>query len=246
MRILLISLLMASAVCAQISSATYTDTNNVYMVATLVSSMQTAAPGITVTAGALLVACGRISGSTGGTAGNITAVSDGGSNSFTAAGATLSHNGALIRCFYKLNASGGSNLQFTFTFDGTSNYAAGLVAHYTGIITSSALDQYLTATAIASATTVTTASFSTAQANELVFAFGDIGATGTTWTATSPLTLRSQSDSNVIMFADEIAASQLSSVTRQIGNADTTGTKSLIVMTFKGEASSAARRRIVN
>lgn len=230
MKRILACFLLTSAASAQIAQVNYTTTNNAYMNATPVASFQTEAPGITVQNGALLIGCARSSVS-------ITGLSDGGSNTFTSIVQT--QNGALnayIHCFYKENAVGGSNLRFTFTVS-SGTYSGGMVAQYTGIETASALDLYRTA--LTTTGTLTTTSFTTAQANELVFAYTDVAQFATTWSATSPLTLIAQSDQNVLAFAEEFAASQLTGVTRSMTNTDAVFSKVMILMTFKGSAASA-------
>lgn len=227
---ILIYFVFVVAASAEIAQIGYTTTANAYMNATPVNSFQTESPGITVQNGALLIGCAR-------SAVSITGLSDGGSNTFTSIVQTQnSATNAYIHCFYKENAVGGSNLRFTFTVS-AGTYSGGMVAQYTGIETASALDLYRTA--LTTGGTLTTSSFTTAQANELVFAYTDIAQFSTTWSATSPLTLITQSDQNVLAIAEEFAAAQLSGVTRSMTNTDATFSKVLILMAFKGSAASA-------
>ena len=234
MRLIAVFALFACTSLAQITRVNYTTTNNAYMNSTPVNSFQTESPGITVQSGALLIGCARSSVS-------ITGLSDGGSNTFTSIVQT--QNGAanaFIRCFYKENAVAGSNLQFTFTVS-SGTFSGGMVAQYTGIKTSTALDLYRTA--LTATGPLTTTSFTTAQANELVFAYTDVALFSTTWSATSPLTLIAQSDQNVLAIAEEFAASQLTGVTRSMTNTDATFSKVMILMTFKGADASATTKR---
>lgn len=230
MRRSLICFVFVTSLSAQITQVNYTTTANAYMNATPVSSFQTESPGITVQNGALLIGCARSSVS-------ITGLSDGGSNTFTSIVQTLNGAGnAYIHCFYKENAVGGSNLRFTFTVS-SGTYSGGMVAQYTGIETASALDLYRTV--LGTGGTLTTTSFTTAQANELIFAYTDVAQFSTTWSATSPLTLIAQSDTNVLAFAEEVASSQLTGVTRSMTNTDAIFSKVMILMAFKGSSASA-------
>jgi hypothetical protein len=130
-----------------------------------------------VAAGALLVAGVKYNSGV-----SVASITDGGSNSFTYAGATGTNASSAqeIQIWYKQNASANATATFAAT-TGSASYPGIVVMQFSGVATASALDTTTSNSADANFT-VTSGSFTPAQTNEVVVAMAQDNGNGGVWT----------------------------------------------------------------
>ena len=178
------------------------------------------------TAGNLMVV--SFSMSTASSLYDVTSITDTKGNTYNlAAGPTdWSVGGKRGWTYYASNiAGGGSAITITVTLTGNPTNSNTYAAEYSGIATSSPLDQ--SSAAIGSGTTLDSGSQTTTQASELIFGFG---MSSSAVTADAPYTNRNNFDSNFI--ADQIVSSTGSY--HVTGSAPGGGNWLCQMVTFKG------------
>lgn len=185
MKKILASLLLALALTAGLDAAiAYVDVKNgENITGSSVASVATSAT-MNVVSGNLLVACSmHQQGAT------LTGITDGGSNAFTSTGTvgTNASAGRSVDIWYKANATANAAATFTASFSPNSQYPTIIVMQFSGVATSSLLDQ--TASGFADVnSTVTSSSFTPAQANEVAIACAGENTAELSWTPNSGYT----------------------------------------------------------
>jgi len=113
---------------------------------------------------------------------SVSGVTDGGSNSFTDTGllATNATTGIAVGIWYKQNASANAAATFTAT-TGSAAYPAIVVSQFSGVATSSAYDTGATGAGAPTALSVTSGSFTPAQAAAVAIAFAQENSNGGVW-----------------------------------------------------------------
>ena len=122
--------------------------------------------GVTTTTGNLFIA------STGYCCDTFTSITDNKSNTFIDSIAELTQGSTLGRQQYKENGAGGASHTFTLTGGSASFFGTLSVTEVSGALTSGALDQTATGTTASGTNHATSATPTTAQANELLLGFG--------------------------------------------------------------------------
>jgi hypothetical protein len=189
-----------------------------------------AAAALNVTTGNLLVASirGNDSSATG-----VSSLTDTASNTWTRATSILSNDGIVgHELWYCKNATGNASNVVTANFSGVPTYRGIVVAQYSGVDTSAPLDA--TATGKTSgASTVSSGSLSTVQADEVLIAAGTYENTfSLTWTADTGFTIDIQDSQTALMLSRKIVSSTQSGIT--ITNTiSTSEPQSIVVATFK-------------
>jgi hypothetical protein len=145
-----------------------------------------------------------------------------------------SGTGEHLVIWHALNVTGHASNVVSVNLSAAVQFWGVVTAQYSGIATSSAYDT--TATALNGGATMTTGAFTTAQAEEVIFAVAQVANTGQTWTAGSGYTIRAQDASNVTVVQDKIVLAIQTGVTTSIDCSDAGTTKSMLVATFKAAA----------
>ncbi len=129
-------------------------------------------------------------------------------------GGLVQNAGQAMTVFYANNVTGNGSNVVTATFDAAATFQSIICLQHSGVSTSGSFDTYAIGTA-ASGGSVTSASFTTAQTNELIAAFVSQSFIGTeTFVASGTATLRQQAAGNAQGAQSESAATVQSGVTR--------------------------------
>lgn len=126
-------------------------------------STWTAGP-IPLTAGSFALACLKINAT-------ISSVTDTAGNSYTGL-ASVSHAGGTAQCYYAANVTGNSSNTTTFHISSAAAFPTAIVREYYGVATTSPIDVNTTAFGTTGGESITSGTFSTSTANEVVAAFG--------------------------------------------------------------------------
>lgn len=161
----------------------------------------------------------------------VTSVTDANSNPWVRVGGTRTSTDNLDIWYCKdLNATGVA-IGVGANFGTTPNFPYAAYAEFSGLSTSSPLDQ--TATGTGTGGTITSGAFTTVtDANQVLVAAAQVSAIGTTWTAGSGYTLSATHADNVIVLEYKIVAAQQSGVTAAASSTDSTSAKAIVVATF--------------
>lgn len=164
----------------------------------------------------------------------ITSITDTAGNTYVKAiGRTATSSGTRVEMWYAYNVTGNASNVVTITPSVNVQYYGVVASQYSGIKTAAApLDT--TAVGNATGTSVTSASFTTTQAYELIVSSSDFNSSlGPTWTAGTGYTIQAQDASGVETLQDKIVSSIQTSVTASITLSTSRGL-SISVATFKG------------
>lgn len=156
----------------------------------------------------VLVCIGRGVGSS-----TISGVTDGGSNTFTKVGSTstsTSDTVGAVDMWVKTNATANATATITATFNTSVTFRWIASAQYTGVATSSAVDQSscaeATCTTTTSSTNVSAVNVTTTQANELL-AYCGYNNAAANWTAANSFNLRTGTTGMDRNLADKVVSS---------------------------------------
>lgn len=186
-----------------------------------------------LTAGNLIVVLVRANTSTNPFVSSIT---DTAGNTYTRI-SNLSGGGDTSELWYAKNTSGNGSNVVTVTFNGTYATWSGSTAQYSGCDTSSPLDA--TASATANSTSVTSSSFTTAQADEVIVGASQISQVGGTWTPDTGYTNRVTDSSGVTNIQDKIVSTIQTTVTTK-GTCGSGAPMHIHVATFKAAGGAAS------
>lgn len=205
MKIIVFLIVAAFSVHAQIAykAASYSENLPASTGTTVASNSINIASG-----DAVIVCVGRGIG-----ASTISGVTDGGSNTFTKVGSTSTSTtdtvGA-VDMWIKTGATANATATITATFNTSVNFRWIATAQYTGVATSSAIDQSSCAEATCATTTssanVSAVNVTTTQADELLAYCGYNNATAN-WTAANSFNLRSGTSGMDRNLADKVVSS---------------------------------------
>lgn len=154
------------------------------------------------------------------------------------------NNGTLNQSiYYVCNASADATYTVSFNMSANAEFAFAGIAEYSGLADTLCLDE--TASGTSSGTTsVTSNSFSTIKADELIFVAATLGAAAGTWTVGSGVTdIRATEVDNAGVIADKIVSATQSSVTATMNQSDTAA-KVLVLATFADESINAGFRAL--
>jgi len=173
-----------------------------------------------VTTGNLIVVGVRNDGG-----GAVTGVSDTAGNTYTQISAIVPYS-----LFYAKNITGNASNVITASF-GASIFNAIDAVQYSGLDKTSPLDATATGTGSGS-TTITSGTFSTSSADQIIVAGCQQSFVGASWTAESNYTKRVESYENITMIEDKIVSTTQSSITSSASSSSTVD-KVILVATFK-------------
>lgn len=170
----------------------------------------------------------------------ISSISDTAGNTYSQAGAGTQDagGGTQLELWYAKNVSGNASNIVTVTLAASIQFIAGVTGQYSGIDTSSPLDTSAVGSANPSFS-VTSASFTTAQADELIVSFSQVAATGGTWTAGSGYTGRGSDNQKVTFLQDKIVSAIQTGVTTSASQTSNSPI-SIQVATFKAAGGAAS------
>lgn len=194
-----------------------------------------AAAAFVATAGHLIVVAIRYFQGAGET---ITSVTDTAGNTYQVAPGAVHTDGGgnHIELWYAMNISGHATNVVTANMSATVPYWSLVAAEYSGLATTSAFDAATSGEEVLGGTDVVSGAFSTAQADELIFAGATVNAASGVWSVGTGLTtVRDQDSQNVTAIADKIVSSTQASVTATMTSTLTTA-KMIVVATFKAAA----------
>ena len=169
--------------------------------------------GASVSAGnALVVGCVASSGG-----GVTTTVSDTAANTFNSVGSQLAWNsgGSFAQMFVALNTTANSNDVITCNFSASVNYPGLVAVQYSGVMASNAIDVTNATGTCTGCNSVTSGSFTTVQATEVIIALCEANA-GVTFTAGTGFTVETQAGgtgASGFALGDEITSTVQSAAT---------------------------------
>jgi hypothetical protein len=168
---------------------------------------------------------------------SVVSVTDTAGNTYAAGPAQLtSGSGEQLAIWFAMNMTGHASNIVSMNLSGTVQYWGIVHNQYSGLATASAYDT--TANATSGGGTMTSSAFTTAQADELLFALAQVANVGQTWspTAGGGYTIRVQDASNVTVLQDKVVSAIQTGVTTSIDCSDSGSAKSMLVATFKAAA----------
>lgn len=187
-----------------------------------------ATPALSVTTGNLIVVGVRFA-----VAGAITGVTDTAGNTYVQR-ATITHsNSTTIEIWTAENITGNANNVVTATYSPATLYWSIFQLEYSGIATSSSLDA--TSTAQSASAPITSGTFSTAQADEVIVSYSDVSNVGSTWTLQTGYTQREIDSDGAGVFCDKIVSSIQSNITVSHTPSPSTSCE-IVVCTLKAAA----------
>jgi hypothetical protein len=174
----------------------------------------------------------------------ISSVTDTAGNTYQlASGAVDTFAGARMELWYAMNATSHASNVVTVNMGAAVDYWTVNVAAYSGMATASAFDAVATGQEGSGGNDVTTGTFTTAQADELIVGVSAITVSGTWSVGTGLTTIRVQDGLSVVALADAIVSSIQTGVTATMTNTSTTS-KHLVVATFKAAAAASGWRNM--
>lgn len=194
-----------------------------------------ALPATSLTAGNLIVVC--INGQPPDVNSDyVTSIADTAGNTYTRiSGKANGSSDARMEVWYAKNVAGNASNIVTFTLGVSIAYYSGCSVQYSGLDTSAPLDA--TATGNGSGTSVTSGSFTTIVADEVLVACAAVfnGGAGA-WTAGTGYTKRVEDDATITMFEDKIVSATQAGVTAA-ATAGKSGGLAMVVGTFAAPTS---------
>ena len=212
-----------------------------------VGGTQVSAPATSHTTGNLLYVTVMMDTYCGG---RTVSVSDTASNSYTQIGTVLDSGFTCQAQFYAKNITGNANNVVAATWSLESAHLAISVLQFSGVDSASPLDASATGTAT-SATLVTSGTFSTATANQVLVAGGASYDYSRTWTADTGYTIPSGASTEYAVSTAQyqIVSSTQNNVTADLTVSSSSAALSIMVATFKeasgGGSPSALRRAVI-
>ncbi len=137
-----------------------------------------------------------------------------------------------VQIFYCLNAKGNAANVVTVTTDNSSSFTNIISAQYSGIL---GFDTSASGTGTDS--TLTSGTFTTSHANELIFSAGQVSAFGSTWTDGSG-TVELQSLNSILAIQDLIVSSIQTGITSFMTSSNNSSAKNISVATFYAPSNS--------
>ena len=189
------------------------------------SASNVISPPTSLSEGNLLIVCVRQSNSS-----TITGITDSAGNIFTQVGVVSSSTDRLSLWFSKNTISHANNV-VTANFSPASTYRYISIFQYSGIDKISPLD--VSAIGTSSSGTIVSASYTTTQADELIFIASQVAFLNSIWTALPGHTKRIDSYETVSSCQDIVVSTIQTAVKAVALNSDTTSPKSILVATFK-------------
>lgn len=167
----------------------------------------------------------------------VSSCSDTASNTYQSAGASVNDGfDTILELWYALGVTANASNVVTCTMSAAVAYWGVVAADYSGIATTSAFDQAATGVENSGGVTVTSGSFTTTQADELIVGVAQTNILDATWsTGTGLSTIRVQGTSNITMLADAIVSTIQTGATATMSNS-ASNAKTLAVATFKAAA----------
>lgn len=162
----------------------------------------------------------------------VSSVTDTAGNTYTKATSIL-QSGDGLELWYAYNITGNASNVITANLDGSYRYRYIIAAQYSGVYTGGdPLDVTATGGHAGGSASITSGTFTTTQADELVVASATIAQSNTSWTAGSGYTKRADSPQAVTSLEDKIVSSLLTNDTASYTNSSATESKSIVVATF--------------
>lgn len=165
---------------------------------------------------------------------SIISVSDTASNGYIAGPITENIDLDVVQIYYAANVTGNGSNVVTVNFSGIVPYRAANSIQYSGCAVSSPGDAQADGISHANVT-VTSSSFTTTVADEVIVAAATISTLGDTWTAGSGYTDVIEDSGASLMMEEKIVSSIQTGVTATADSGTTTD-KAIVVMTFKIQA----------